>query len=179
MKQQTSKEAVLVAAAEHGDLQAGASRSGVLLAQELTLLLGRPDDTAKSANDQYEEGFRVTQGLLDGTSTPSQASKDALEVIERGHRRLERVAGFIHTTRPRAKRTQCQRNQHRLVGCSREAYAVLCFGGSWIPSGRIVYERLRPTRSKRSGTSSGSRCVGRGLPRLKLTVTNLGLNSRR
>ncbi len=75
----------IVGAAEHGDLQASASRSAVILAQELTDFVGRAYSDGESMHDLYTEAFTTASAVLDQTITPSEASLRAWEQIERGH----------------------------------------------------------------------------------------------
>ena len=81
--------ALIIAAAEHGDLQAAVARPGVVLAEELTSLVARPYAVDETMQDRYTEGFELTRDLLYGSRTPSSASAAAWRIIEQGQRMLE------------------------------------------------------------------------------------------
>lgn len=84
-----SHKEVVVGAAEHGDFQASASRSSVVLAQELTQFVSRAYIDGQKLQDLYAEAFDVTIGLLERTQSESVAATEAWERIVSGHLRLD------------------------------------------------------------------------------------------
>lgn len=82
--------ALLVGAAEHGDLQAAAPQPSVILAQAITREAVAPAGLAIAA--RYERAFALVLDALDDAGEPPLALADAADAwveIERGHRLLD------------------------------------------------------------------------------------------
>jgi hypothetical protein len=83
-----ANRAIVVAAAEHGDLQAAVAQPGVLLAEEHTSLVVRSFAACETMQDRYAAGFDLTCRLLSGARKPAASATAAWEIIELGQRML-------------------------------------------------------------------------------------------